>query len=268
MKKTVFITGTSSGFGREIAKHLHEKGHVVIGTSRNPKANNYTTETLQLDVNDMNSINVAMNYLAKKYPKIDVLINNAGFGIAGAVELTSIEEAKGQIETNFFGVVRMIQAFIPYFRKRDKGLIINVSSIGGLVGLPFQAFYSASKFALEGFTQGLRSELRPFNIQVTHINPGDFATDFGQNRQFIKNTANELYEPTFSAVLKIYKEDEIKGANPQEVAFLVEKLIHKKGKLKIHYLIGPKLQVFGVFVKRMIGATNFEYMMRMIYKIK
>lgn len=293
--KTVLITGASSGIGKIIAEYLCERGYRVLGTSRNKsqesriknqdsraknqesRAKNQDSrfksqdvgsfEMLQLDVTSDESVDGLMNYLSEQQIKIDVLINNAGYGLAGPLENFSMEEAKAQFETNFFGVVRMVNAFLPVMRAQGGGLIINTGSMAGLIGLPFQGHYSASKYALEGYLAALRMEVLPFNIKVFNINPGDFRTGFTANRRIIA-TVDPVYRRKFDQLLKMYEHDENNGAYPILIAQKVEKLLRKKGSFKMRYVIGKFDQVIGVPLKRLLGDTLFEKLMMLFWKIK
>jgi len=262
--KRILITGTSSGFGKTIAEHLHNIGHTVVGTSRNPEKTDSEFTTLRLDVNDESNVKETVRQFIEMNKSIDVLINNAGYGIAGPIENTSIEEAKDQFDTNFFGGLRMIQAFLPYMREKKNGLILNIGSIGGQIGLPFQGFYSASKFALEGLTESLRIELKPFNVNVVNINPGDFATNFTANRRIVKNVSED-YQTKFDAALKVYENDERNGSDPEIIAQLVERLISEEKNYQVRYLVGDRLQKMGVKLKGLIGSKGFEKLMMSTY---
>jgi len=262
--KNILITGTSSGFGKVMAEHLSAQGFQVVGTSRNPTKTNTAFPTIKLDVNDADSVKQAVAEFISLRGNIDVLVNNAGYGISGAIENTTIEEAKAQFDTNFFGVVRMTQAVLPLMRQQQNGMVLNIASMGGLIGLPFQGFYSASKFALEGFVEALRMEIHPYNIKVMNINPGDYKTSFTANRMVVQNVS-ETYRTQFEKTLKIYERDEENGANSKEVALLVEKLIRKKKGHKIRYLVGDFMQVFGAYVKRFVGSRVFEKIMMDTY---
>lgn len=264
--KNILITGTSSGIGAIIAQHLIEHGYNVIGTSRKGGKPNNKFRTLQLDVTDDNSVTNLVHQATTIFGKIDVLINNAGMGIAGAIEDISIEAAKRQLDTNYFGVVRMTKAILPHMRANNKGLIINISSMAGLMGIPFQAHYAASKFALEGFTESLRYELLPFNIQVTNLNPGDFKTDFTQNRSFAK-TVSPAYQSKFHHMMQLFEEDERNGANPVMIAKLVQKIIQKPQTTKVRYVVGKKEQTIFVALKRWIGDNLFEKVAKSIWKL-
>lgn len=182
--KVVLVTGTSSGFGYAIARALAAKNYRVFGTARAPGApasDGFTT--LALDVTQDESVAACVSEVVRSAGRIDAVINNAGFGIAGAIEDTTAAEAQAQFETNFFGTHRMCRAVLPHFRAQRAGLIINMSSLAGRIAIPFQGFYSATKFAIEAYTEALRMEVRPFGIAVSMIEPGDFATSFTANRR-------------------------------------------------------------------------------------
>lgn len=148
--QVILITGASSGFGKFTAQMLSEQGHVVYGTSRKSSENIGNVRMIVVDVTNINSIQNTINKIISEQGKIDVLINNAGIGIGGALELATDQEVMTQMNTNFFGVVNMCKMVLPFMRKARKGKIINISSIGGVMGIPYQGFYSASKFAVEG----------------------------------------------------------------------------------------------------------------------
>ena len=158
--KVVLITGVSSGIGKACAEYLSHRGYSVFGTSR--KISNSSTrlyDIVEMNVNDDNSVKNAVNKIIKKTGRIDILVNNAGYGISGSIEETNIIKSKEQFETNFFGIHRLCREIIPIMREQKEGYIINISSIGGIIGLPFQGLYCASKFALEGWSESLRMEL-------------------------------------------------------------------------------------------------------------
>src|SRR5215831_16478429 len=166
-QKVILITGASSGVGQSTARLLSRKGFIIFGTSRNP-ANSEAipdVEMMPLDVRSDASVVACLKAVADEAGRIDVLVNNAAYELAGAIEEISIDEAKAQVETNFFGAVRMVQAVLPSMRQHKQGQIINVSSLSAVSSIPFMGIYSASKFALEGYTEALRMEVRPFNIR-------------------------------------------------------------------------------------------------------
>jgi NAD(P)-dependent dehydrogenase (short-subunit alcohol dehydrogenase family) len=183
MSKVILITGGSSGIGKSIGTFLHQKGYVVYGTSRNPnRVKDSVFPLLQLDVRDVNSITNAVSELIQKEGKLDVVINNAGVGITGPLEEIPTQEIKNNFETNFFGPIEVIKAVLPQMRSQQSGLIINITSIAGYMGLPYRSVYSSSKGALEIITEAIRMEVKPFGIQLTNVAPGDFATNIASSR--------------------------------------------------------------------------------------
>ncbi|MBA3898727.1 MAG: SDR family oxidoreductase [Bacteroidetes bacterium] len=265
MIKNILISGASSGIGKMVGEFLTDKGHNVIGTSRNPDLKYKKFEMIALDVTDDESVNNTCKMALDKLGRVDVLINNAGFGISGPVENSSIEEVKSQFNTNYFGVVRMTTKLLPHFRSNRDGLIINISSLGGLIGLPYQGHYSASKFALEGFIESLRMELKPFNIRACNINPADFNTEFSKNRILVSEVSNE-YKQKYNQFLKMYEKDERDGADPILIAKLIDKLIHQDS-VRVRYVIGKHSQTMGFTLKRLLGSSLFEKMMNKIWKV-
>jgi len=184
--RVVLVTGASSGIGRACAAHLASRGYRVFGAQRSAPDSAGPIEMLRMDVNDDASVHAATSYILKTAGRIDALVNNAGYALMGSVEDTSIEEARAQMETNFFGALRVIRAVLPAMRQQGSGYIINISSLAGVLGLPFSGLYSASKFALEGMTESLRLEVRGFGIKTVLIEPGDFSTQLPAKRQVPK----------------------------------------------------------------------------------
>src|ERR1700724_82946 len=183
-KRVVLVTGASSGIGLACATHLAGRGYRGYGTSRRSGAGPAGKVTmLAAGVFDGGSVEQAIATVLDHEGRLDIVVNNAGMGIAGPVENTSIEEAKRQLEVNFFGAFRVCRAALPAMRKQGSGYIVNIGSIGGLIAIPYQAMYSASKFALEGFSESLRMEVRPFGIRVVIIEPGDHKTALTGNRR-------------------------------------------------------------------------------------
>lgn len=183
MTKTILITGASSGFGKETAKLFMQKGWNVIATMRSPEketelageANVFVT---RLDVTDPQSAKTAVKAGIEKFGRIDVLLNNAGFGIMGPMEATSEESIRRQFEVNVFGLINVTKAVLPTMRSNKKGMIINVSSAFGIATFPFFSMYHAAKFAVEGLTESLQYELKPLGIQLKIVEPGGYNTNF------------------------------------------------------------------------------------------
>lgn len=253
----VLITGASSGIGLVTATYLQAKKMNVIGTSRNPADKAFDFPLIQLDVTNEESVDRCISNTLQQLKHIDVLINNAGYGIIGPIENTSYEEALQQFETNYFGVTRMNKSILPHFKSRNQGMIIHISSIGGLIGLPFQGHYSASKFALEGYAEALRLEMRPLGIKVVNINPGDYKTEFAANRKIISGITPE-YRERFNQFLTMYSNDEQNGSDPIAVAKLIHRLILKKNGHAVRYLSGNIMQTTAAKAKNLLGNKLFE----------
>src|SRR6266581_7937833 len=184
MSQTVLVTGASSGIGQATAQLLAQQGYNVFGTARKPAAAMSNGVTMvALDVRSDDSVRACVDRVLTQAGGIDVLINNAGYSLMGAAEETSVTEAKAQLETNFFGVVRMVNAVLPAMRKARRGKVINIGSLAGITAIPFGAFYTASKFAVEGYMEALWHELRPLGIHVTLIEPGFVRTPIGERTQ-------------------------------------------------------------------------------------
>ena len=197
--------------------------------------------------------------------RLDVLVNNAGFGIAGAIEETSIEEAVAQFEVNFFGVVRMCRAALPVMRQQRSGYIINIGSIGGLIAIPYQGLYSASKFALEGLSESLRLEVGPFGVHVVIIEPGDHHTSFTENRRMaLAAVRGSAYQDHFERAIARMAHDEQAGPVPDGIARLVHKVI-KDPKPRLRYTTGPAAQRAAVWLKRTMPYAIVEKIMQVYY---
>ena len=224
MKKTVLITGASTGFGKLTAKKFQQEGWNVIATMRSPEKE---TELIQLnnvlvnqlDVTDNESITKAVTEGLERFGKIDVLINNAGYGIFGPMEDAKEEQFRRQMEVNYFGLINVTKAVLPHFRNNKNGIIINYSSIGGRVTFPYTSMYHATKFAVEGLTESLQYELNPFGIHLKLIEPGAFNTDFAnRSMDWVAIEEDNEYKPKLDAFLKAAEVMIQAGQDPQEVA--------------------------------------------------
>ncbi|MCX7785248.1 MAG: SDR family oxidoreductase [candidate division WOR-3 bacterium] len=237
--KVVLITGASSGIGKACAIHLAQHNYIVFGTSRKINTLTLTDQgfyLLPMDVTDNTSIQEGISFIIKDKGRIDILINNAGMGIAGPIEETGDDEALMQLNVNLIGQFRVTKAVLPYMRKQNAGLIIFISSLAAEIGLPYQAFYSASKSALNNFAEALQMEC-PF-ITVVVVEPGDYKTAFTDNRILAKgyNPKTSYYEKC-QIVIEKQNEFERKGGDPKEIAELILKIIQRKRK-KFYYGIG------------------------------
>lgn len=267
MTKVVLITGGSSGIGKSVGEFLLTKGLTVYGTSRNPQ--NYTQSKfpiIALDVADNNTIVTCVKTVIDAEGQLDIVINNAGAGITGPIEEIPEVEIKRNFETNFFGPINVIKAVLPQMRNQNSGLIINITSIAGYMGLPYRGIYSASKGALELITEAFRLEIKDFNIQITNIAPGDFATNIAAGRFHAPVKADSPYKEKYESVLKAIDEDVNKGDDPIAVAEMVYKVIKTK-QPKIHYKVGAFMQKFSIVLKRLLPDKVYEKMLINHYKL-
>jgi short-subunit dehydrogenase len=253
--KIILITGISSGFGKQTAQRLAEQGHSVYGTVRKNCEISGRVNVLKMDLTDNESINKAVKTVVEKEGRIDVLINNAGMHTGGPIETTPADNIKLQMDTNFIGTVHLTNSVLPIMRKQGGGMIINISSIGGLIGLPFQAFYCASKFAIEGFSEALRMEVRGFNIKVVVINPGDFHTNNSANRRNFLAPAGP-YQKQFEKSLAIIEKDESGGWDPEILARKIAKIVESRNPDQ-RYIIASFEQKLAVILKRIIPGKLF-----------
>src|SRR6202012_281618 len=224
MSKVILVTGASSGLGLATANALAAAGHIVYGASRSIKnAAGTSFKTLQMDVTDDASVNAAVSQILTDEGRIDVLVNNAGNGITGPLYAMPVEEAKKQFEVNFFGVVRVSSAVLPGMIERKQGMVINIGSLAGLFGLPYQGLYSASKFAIEGYSESLRMELQYTGVKVVVITPGYLKTDFTASRERVPfPLKNEQLSKEYDAAVAAMEKDESIGADPGKLAAEVE----------------------------------------------
>ena len=268
MSKVVLITGGSSGIGKAVGDYLQSKKYIVYGTSRKPGLyKNSSFPLLQLDVTLPETIQGVISKIISQSGKIDVLINNAGVGITGPIEETPEVEIKKAFETNFYGPIRLMNAVLPYMRKQKNGLIINITSIAGYMGLPYRGIYSASKSALEIATEAFRMEVRQFGIKMTNIAPGDFATNIASGRYHSPILVDSPYKKMYSSTLQMINEHVAKGHNPIAVAKKVHQVIETKNP-KVHYKVGDRLQKISVLLKCLLPSKVYEKMLLNHYKLK
>nr|WP_321224496.1 SDR family oxidoreductase [uncultured Psychroserpens sp.] len=267
MSKVVLITGGSSGIGKSIGEFLSQKGFTVYGTSRSPERYpDSKIKLVALDVADVLSVEKAIETVATEAGRIDVVINNAGAGITGPIEEIPNEEIKRNFETNLFGPINVIKAVLPQMRKQNSGLIINITSIAGYMGLPYRGIYSASKGALELITETFRMEIKDFNIHMTNVAPGDFATNIAAGRFHAPVVNGSPYETTYGKVLKAIDEDVDSGDDPIMVSNMIYKIINTPNP-KIHYKVGAFMQKFSIVLKRILPDKVYEKMLLNHYKL-
>lgn len=268
MKKVILITGVSSGFGKHTAEQLAARGHIVYGTIRRECEVSSLVNVVKMDLTDITTVKKAVETVVEKEGRIDVLINNAGMHTGGPAETTPPEYIRLQMDTNFFGMVMLTKEVLPVMRKQGGGTIINISSIGGLMGLPFQPYYSAAKFATEGFSEALRLEVKQFNIKVVLINPGDFNTSNTANRRkFLAQTGQEdPYHDQFTRTLAIIEKCETNGLSPEILARKMVKIAESE-KPKQRYIIASFDQKLSVLLKKLIPGKWFMMILGNYYKI-
>ena len=224
--QVILVTGASSGIGRAAATLLSTRGHRVYGTIRRPLPEAVPFKTVTMDVTDEHAVNACVDDIITREGRIHAAVNCAGYGIAGSVEDTSLAEAQQQFDTNFFGTLRVCRAVLPDMRRRGRGLIVKISSMGGLVSAPFHGLYCASKFAVEGLTEALRMEAAPFGVRVVLVEPGDFKTRFTENRLLADAArSNPAYTEYFEQSLRAMEQAERSGPGPHAVARLIEKIL-------------------------------------------
>lgn len=256
-KKVVLITGISSGIGEATARLLAQRDFIIFGTARNPPSVEAIpgVELLPLDVRSNESVNTCVDTILKIAGRLDVLVNNAGYMLGGVVEEITVEEAKAQFETNFFGVVRMVKRVLPIMRTQGNGHIINVSSGLGLLPLPFVGFYAASKFALEGYTEALRHEVKPFGIRVSLVEPGFIKTQLYNNEQFAGNQIND-YNPWRQRASEAMRKNREKSLDPSQVAESILRIIENKSP-RLHNIVSKEIaRMF--LMRRLLPESLFE----------
>jgi len=275
MEKVALVTGSSSGIGLETSLALARNGFHTFATMRDinkdeeikevVRKENLNVEILQLDVDNEESVNEAINTIVKRKDRIDVLINNAGYGMWGTVEDVSIDEFKEQFETNFFSIIRLIHRVAPIMRKQGSGDIVNISSVAGRIGFPVSPAYISSKFALEGLSESLRFELMPFGVNVIIIEPGVIKTNFFNSMKLAKksNQDSEYKEITEKVISGVKMMAEM-GTHPKEVADAVVKAL-KEENPHPRYVVGNDAMMF-LEAKKMKTDMEFEnYLKKELY---
>ncbi|MGE5613319.1 MAG: SDR family oxidoreductase [Bacillota bacterium] len=270
----VLVTGASSGIGKAIAEYLAQKGYKVYGTSRKPQdaagmessggSGKPVVNFVRMDVCSEESVKNAVDEIIAREGELGIVINNAGIGIAGAVEDTSPEEALLQFDTNFFGMHRVIRQVLPIMRKQKRGLIVNISSVGALFPIPYQAMYVACKAAVEAMSGSLRNELRPFGIKVAVVEPGDTRTGFTKNRIFARESGdNSAYAEYCKKSVAIMEKDELNGPDPVVVARAVWKIIERKNP-PVCVAVGMRYKLL-VFLKRLAPKAFESFVVSKMY---
>jgi len=255
MQQVVFITGASRGIGKSIAEMFSEQGHIVYGCGRTPFVNSLF-HTLVMDITSPDQVNQSLADIIKRHGRIDVIVNNAGYDLYGSFEGTSEEEMRAQMETNFFGTLNVIRATIPYMKKQGSGRIVTIGSIGGIMAIPFNSVYSASKFALEGFLESLRFELAPYRIHILLVEPQSVRTNSLElSIQKTKNERLEYNASVLKMVRKMKSDGESKGIDQDLLATKVVSLSQVK-RPKFRYPVGRLVSSIR-FVKLLLPERFF-----------
>jgi len=266
MQKVALVTGSSSGIGFETALALARENYFTFASMRNSdkagkiqeiaKKENLNLEVIELDVDKEESIKSAVKKIEEQKGRIDVLVNNAGYGLFGCIEDITIDDLKAQFETNFFGVVRLIQEIAPTMRKMGSGIIVNVSSVAGRIGFPGTPAYISSKFALEGLSECMRYELSPFGIKTIIIEPGVIKTNFFSSMKVTKGKQDSPYKEITEKVMNGVKMMASMGTPPDEVAKTIMNAIKTEDPLP-RYVVGSDASMF-LEAKKMKTDIEFE----------
>ena len=262
--KVIIVTGASSGIGLEVSNYLASKGYHVYGISRS-KVYEKNVKGIQADVTNYEQLKQSYQDIFDIEGRIDVVINNAGFGISGSIEETSLEDANQLMNVNFMGVFHSTKAALPFLRQSGGGKIINVSSVASRLAIPFQAFYSSSKAAINSFTEALHNEVSPMNIQVCALMPGDIKTGFTKNRR--KNeTESAVYQKRVDKSVGVMENDERNGMDPFVAAKTIDKLVQKR-RIPLYKTIGFKYKIF-VLLHKLLPARFANFVVGLLYGFK
>jgi short-subunit dehydrogenase len=271
MKKTVLITGSSSGIGKSAVYEFAKNGWNVVATQRNPEKEQdfkslANVQLYALDVTNLESITKTFSDVQKAYGKIDVVVNNAGYGVDGVFEAMSDEIIEKQFNTNVFGLMRVTREAIKHMRPSGGGTIIQISSMGGKITFPLYSIYHATKFAVEGFTESLQYELDQFNIKMKLVEPGPIVTEFyGRSRQFVKPADNTLYDAFIhkfnNAAEKVMKDAE----GPEVVAKTIYKAATDQGN-RMRYAVGKPGPLL-LKIRKLLSDNTFFWMVKKSYNL-
>lgn len=259
MSKVILITGGTSGIGQAIAHYMAKRNFKVYATRRNTSPADESTgiHFLTMDVTLPEKIRQEIDILIETEKRVDVLINNAGISMAGPLEETPLTEIRRVFETNFFGMVQVTQQVLPAMRRQHDGLIINISSIGGLMGLPFYGVYSASKHAVEGFSESLSMEVRPFGIKVCLIEPGEYQSRLAANRRVQSVSELSPYFDNFQKFNRVSGQESQRARDPHEIARLVYQIINRPNPA-VRYKTGTLMEKLTPALKNILPSRMFE----------
>ncbi|MBV1888495.1 MAG: SDR family oxidoreductase [Urechidicola sp.] len=267
MSKVVLITGASSGLGFAIADYLSQKGFVVYGSNRKPDTEiTYSFKMLPLELTNKDTIKKAVDLIIKEEGRLDILINNAGTGITGPLEETPTEEIKKSFDINLFGLIDVTKTVLPHMRKQQSGLIINITSIAGYMGLPYRGVYSSLKAAARILTESMSMEVKNFGIHVVNLAPGDFKTNIASRRYHSPVKETSVYKEVYLRNLDLMNTHVSDGENPIEIAKDIYKIINTK-KPKTHYRSGKLMQKVSITLKWILPSKVYERVLMRYYKL-
>ena len=266
MNQTILISGASSGLGLAIAEALHKEGAQVYGTSRNPDKYNFSFDLIKMDLEDPASIKTAVDEVVTQTGRIDVLINNAGIGMAGPVEQMQENNMDKLLQTNTVGPILLMQAVLPHMRTVKGGKIVNISSLGAALGLPYRSLYCASKAALDIISDSLRMEMRSFGIQSTSIWCGDLITPIGDRRIKDINLDDPTYKESFTRVYEAIDADVEGGMEVGDASSQIINILKKK-QLKRRYMVAKPFQKLSVWAKRILPDQTFDQIINYYSKV-
>ncbi len=257
MDRVALVTGASAGIGRACADRLAGAGWTVYGASRRGTGSDGWMPMV-MDVDRDDSVREGVAHVVADRGRLDAVVACAGWGLAGAVEQTPIADAQAQVETNFWGTVRVVAEALPVMRRQGGGRLVLVSSIGGVIALPFQAFYSASKFAMEGYAEALAYEVAPFGIDVTLVQPGNIATEFtASRRDVVPPAGDDPYRQASARAVAKMEEDEANGAPAADVAAAIRRALESRRPPR-RVSVGKFGERIGITAKRVLPFRVFE----------
>jgi NAD(P)-dependent dehydrogenase (short-subunit alcohol dehydrogenase family) len=262
--KRALITGVTGQDGAYLAQFLLNKGYRVYGTSRYAPLEVTAAgpfQMIRMDVTDDESVARGVGLVVEREGRLDVVVNNAGVALVGPIEDVTLDEARLHLETNFFGVLRVCKAVLPIMREQHAGHIINISSLAGIVSAAYQGVYSAGKFAVEGLTEALRTEVRHFGIKVALIEPGDVRTQDCRT----KTLRTQAYAEYYNNSVQVYESDEEHGYPMEKIAALVERIIQNPNP-GLRHLCGQPIQTLGAALKNWVPYGFFEWALSKVYK--
>ncbi|KIC93206.1 SDR family oxidoreductase [Flavihumibacter solisilvae] len=266
MSKVILVTGASGGLGKSIAEQLTEDGHIVYGAARSQASSQVSYHQVVMDVTSESDIRKAVETIVREHGRIDVLVNNAGLGIAGPLEVLARADTEAVINTNILGVLLTCQAVLPHMRRQKAGVIINISSIGSEMGLPYRSVYSASKAAVDRLTESLRMEMKPFGIRACIVQPGDINTNINRNRLTSELADSEAYGKSFARTNRLMNDGVRKGMDPVKAARLISSII-SSNRVKKLYRMGTFSERLSVVLKKILPAPMFEKLISNHYQV-